>query len=249
MRNLKAMAIAMLLALAPAAGILTTPALAAEPMDEERVRAIVEQLLRERPEIVVDALTAYRDRQERAEQERQQEALSAKKGEIFDKPGDPFIGDADAPITVVEFFDYRCGYCKRVLDTVVGVVADNRDVKVVFKEFPILGEASVLASRASLAVNLVAPEKYAEFHKRLMGSRGTYTEESLLQLADAMGIDVAAVKEAMNGATVTAMLQANYELAQQLGINGTPAFVVGGQVVPGAISRSALDKLIEDARG
>ena len=248
MRGFLAMSLAAFVALSTMAG-LSLPAAAADEMSEERVRQIVEQLLRERPEIIVEAITAYQQQQELAQQAAQRDALSARAKDLYERPGDPFIGNPDAPITLVEFFDYRCGYCKRVLNDVVAVVEANDDVKVVFKEFPILGEASVIASRVALAVNLVAPEKYGEFHKKAMSGRGSYSESALLQLADAMGIDAAAVKAKINSDEVSAAIIANHELAEQLGIRGTPAFVIGGQVIPGAISRSALEQLIKQQRG
>ena len=248
MRGFLAMSLAAFVALSTMAG-LSLPAAAADEMSEERVRQIVEQLLRERPEIIVEAITAYQQQQELAQQAAQRDALSARAKDLYERPGDPFIGNPDAPITLVEFFDYRCGYCKRVLNDVVAVVEANDDVKVVFKEFPILGEASVIASRVALAVNLVAPEKYGEFHKKAMSGRGSYSESALLQLADAMGIDAAAVKAKINSDEVSAAIIANHELAEQLGIRGTPAFVIGDQVIPGAISRSALEQLIKQQRG
>lgn len=248
MRGILAMSVAALIALSAAIGFTPSPA-AADDMDEQRVREIVEQLLRERPELIVDAITAYQEKQELAKQAAQRDALSVRSKDLFERPGDPFIGNPNAAITVVEFFDYRCGYCKRVLKDVVAVAEANDDVKVVFKEFPILGEASVIASRVSLAVNMVAPQKYGEFHKKAMSGRGSYSESSLLQLAEAMGIDSAAVKAKIDSDEVNSAIRANYELAEQLGIRGTPAFVVGDQVVPGAISRSALEQLIKEQRG
>lgn len=248
MRAIMAVSVAALIALSAVIGFTPAPA-AADEMSEQRVREIVEQLLRERPELIVEAITAYQEKQELAKQAAQRNALSARAKDLFERPGDPFIGNPDAPITLVEFFDYRCGYCKRVLDDVEAVAAANDDVKVVFKEFPILGDASVVASHVSLAVNLVAPLKYGEFHKKAMRGRGGYTERSLLQLADAMGIDSAAVKAKIGSDEVNDAIRANYELAKQLGIRGTPAFVIGDQVVPGAVSRGALEKLIEQERG
>ena len=248
MRNFVTRTVAAAIALGATVFSGAAPA-AADNLDEQRVREIVEQMLRERPEIIVEALTAYQAKQELEKEQRQRDALAAKSRDLFHRAGDPFVGNADAPITVVEFFDYRCGYCKRVLNDVMAVASENDDVKVVFKEFPILGEASVMATRVSLAVNIVAPEKYAEFHKRAMGGRGSYNEESLLQLVDALGISPDEVKAQMDSAEVNASIRANYELAEQLGIRGTPAFVIGDQVVPGAISRSALQKLIEQQRG
>jgi protein-disulfide isomerase len=237
------------MALAIAASALPGSALAADPAEEMRIVEIVEKLLRERPELVVEALTAYQARQEQAEQLRQKEMLAVNSDNLFDRPGDPFIGNPKGTVTLVEFFDYRCGYCKRVTGDVAALVESNKDLKIVFKEFPILGDPSVLASRVSLAVNLVAPEKYGEFHKKLMTGRGGYDQASLLKLAAALGIDAAAVEAKLDDKAVTTAIAENYQLAEQLGIRGTPAFVIGDRVVPGAADRATLERLIREARG
>ena len=249
MRRILAITAAAFLAVSALVGLAPTTASAADELSEKRVMEIVEKMLREQPEIIVEALTAYQAKQELEEKERQREMLSSNNRNLYNRPGDPFIGNPDAKITVVEFFDYRCGYCKRVLKDVVALTEANPDIKVVFKEFPILGDASVLASRISLAVNEVAPAKYAEFHKKVMGGRGAVNKASLLRIADALGIDTAAVEAAMEAKAVSSAIRENYELAEQLGIRGTPAFVVGDQVIPGAVDRATLEKLIAQQRG
>lgn len=249
MRSIVAIAASAFLLVSALVGIVPATASAADELDEKRVMEIVEKMLRERPEIIVDALTAYQEKQELAKKERQQEMLNSYADTLFSKKGDPFIGNANGKVTIVEFFDYRCGYCKRVLNDVVAVMKANADVKIVFKEFPILGDASMLVTRVSLAVNAVAPAKYGEFHKKVMGGRGSVDKASLLHIASALGIDTAAVEVAMESDDVSTAIRDNYLLAEQLGIRGTPAFVIGDQVVPGAIDRATLEKLIAGQRG
>lgn len=249
MRSIIMFAAAAFLSVSALVGFVPHTASAADELDEKRVMEIVEKMLRERPEIIVEALTAYQEKQELAKKERQQEMLSSNADALFKRQGDPFIGNANAKVTIVEFFDYRCGYCKRVLNDVVAVIQANPDVKIVFKEFPILGEASVLATQVSLAVNAVAPAKYGEFHKKVMSGRGSVDKASLLRIASALGIDTAAVEAKMESGEILTAIRENYQLAEKLGIRGTPAFVVGDQVVPGAVDRATLEKLIAEQRG
>ncbi|MGY9054077.1 MAG: DsbA family protein, partial [Alphaproteobacteria bacterium] len=213
----------------------------AADLSEKQIGAILEKLLLERPEIIVRALESYQQKQER-------EQLSSRSGELFTKDGDPFIGNPNGKIILVEFFDYRCGYCKRVVGDVVALTKSNKDLKVVFKELPILGDPSVVATRVSLAVNLVAPEKYGEFHKAVMLSRGAVDQASLLRVAARMGIDSDAVKAKLEARQVATAIRENYELADQLGIRGTPAFVIGDQVIPGAADKATLERLIQEQR-
>jgi len=236
-------AMAVVLAASPS---LTPPAQAA---DQAEVEAAVRKLLTEKPEIVIDAIRAYQAREEAAQEEEQRLQLSAQKGAIMGNPGDPVIGNPDGAVTVVEFFDYRCGYCKRSLQTVLDLVERNPDVRVVFKEFPILGEDSVTAAKVSLAVHLAAPQHYRAFHEKAMRHRGAMSEDALLTLAVDAGADRDAVAAAMDNPIIQATITANYELAQALGIRGTPAFVVGEKVVPGAVNLPTLEQLVAKERG
>jgi protein-disulfide isomerase len=220
----------------------------AADLSEKQIGAILEKLLLERPEIIVWALESYQQKQETEQQRQQREQLSSRSGELFTKDGDPFIGNPNGKIILVEFFDYRCGYCKRVVGDVVALTKSNKDLKVVFKELPILGDPSVVATRVSLAVNLVAPEKYGEFHKAVMLSRGAVDQASLLRVAARMGIDSDAVKAKLEARQVATAIRENYELADQLGIRGTPAFVIGDQVIPGAADKATLERLIQEQR-
>lgn len=234
-------ALALLLPLAPAS--------ASDVLDEARIEAILTKLLQEKPDIVIDAIRAYQAREEQAKLSAQREQLAAKKGALLGNQSDPFIGNPNAKITVVEFFDYRCGYCKRALQTVLDLVARNKDVRVVFKEFPILGEDSMTATRVSLAVHQIAPQHYKAFHEKTMRFRGAMKEAALVKIAADLGVNTAALKNAMKDPAIKKSIEANYELAEALNIRGTPAFVVGEEVVPGAVGLDTLEAMIAKLRG
>ncbi|NQU59375.1 MAG: DsbA family protein, partial [Rhodospirillales bacterium] len=143
---------------------------------------------------------------------------------------------------------YRCGYCKKVFPTVQALLKEDGNIRYVLKEFPILGPVSVIASQAALAVWNNTPEKYMAFHTALMTARGQLSEERILSLAEDLDIDTAAIRKGMNDAVVSDELNKNMKLAQSLGIEGTPAFVIGQELAPGAIGMDELKRLISVAR-
>lgn len=212
------------------------------------VEAAVADTLRERPELVVDAIRAYQAREQRLEQEQQQAAVDGMRELLERDPADPVHGPSDASVTLVEFFDYRCGYCKRVLDDVMALADADPDLRIVFKEFPILGPESTFASQAALAAWQQNPDLYRAYHEALMGTRGTLDEARVLALAGEVGLDVERLREDMASDAIRDHIRATRELAAALGIRGTPAFVVGSQTIPGAVGRSVLDRAIAEAR-
>lgn len=236
-----------------AAALVATACLGTPPRaqaaDKAEIEAVVRKLLQEEPEIVIDAIRAYQAREQEAQASQQRQQLESQKDAIKGTPADPVIGNPNGAVTVVEFFDYRCGYCKRSLQTVLDLVDRNDDVRVVFKEFPILGEESVIAARVSLALNQVAPQHYREFHEQAMRYRGTITQDAMLDLAAKIGADRAAIENAIKDPVVDDTIRANHRLADDLGIRGTPAFIVGDRVIPGAANLTTLEKLVEDERG
>ncbi len=240
--------------LALAAGLLiATPAVAqddASALDDAQ-RAAVEQVVREllvtNPEIVVEALEAYQARQEeiaRAQQSLQVQALSE---QILHSSTSPVGGNPEGDVTLVEFFDYNCGYCKRALPAVEAVVAADAGLRVVYKEFPILGEGSMVAARAALASQW--QDLYGPFHAALMGFDGRIDEPAVFRVAAEVGLDVDQLRADMDRAEVVGEIAANMELARQLQINGTPAFIVGSEVIPGAVPQAALEQAVSAARG
>ena len=145
-------------------------------------------------------------------------------------------------------FPVAVPYCKSVLDDVMALVDTDSDLKVVFKEFPILGPESVVATRVSLAVQEVSSKLYADFHRALMRQPGRITEESALRLAESVGAGPAAVKTALADPNIGERIRSNQNLAEKLGIRGTPAFVVGDRILPGAVGKDALLRAVEEVR-
>lgn len=210
------------------------------------IEGIVHDYILQHPEVIMEALSILQARQDAQEEQQQHEQLAARRDDLFQDTRSPVIGNPNGDVTLVEFMDYQCGYCKRMLDRVFQLVQDDRNLRVVFKEIPILGPASVTGARAALAAQ--AQGKYKEFHLALMGYRGTLTDDVVFDVARQVGLDVERLRRDMQSPEVAAELQRNMELAQALGIRGTPAFVVRDQVIPGAVSIDVLQQLIAQAR-
>ncbi len=157
-------------------------------------------------------------------------------------------GNAEGDITIVEFFDYRCGYCKRVFPAIQELIETDGNIRYVFKEFPILGPDSMVAARAAQAVWFIDPDRYLDFHAALMGARGGLSEDRVLDIAAKAGLDRDAVKKGMDDPRVAEALADNLGLGRVLGVNGTPAFVIGGELVPGAIDLDAMKERVAEAR-
>ncbi|MCU0895135.1 MAG: DsbA family protein [Rhodospirillales bacterium] len=212
------------------------------------VEALVRQYILDHPEVIIESMQNYQIRQQIAEQEAATAALAAHRDEIKNDASAPVAGNPKGDVTVVEFFDYRCAYCKRVLPSVRELLETDKNVRYVFKELPILGPDSVTASRAALAAWKIAPDKYFAFHTALMEARGELGEEQVLQIAEKVGLDRKKLKDGMAAPEVEKTIQRNLELAQKLRIQGTPAFIVGDALVPGAIDLEQLKDMVATAR-
>lgn len=236
-----------------ALSLVTGPATAADDVltdtQKKQVEDLVRQYITDHPEVIVEAIQQMQARQEQEKQARAEAALKENKQELEADPEAPVIGNPNGRITIVEFFDYRCSYCKRVFPAVMQVLNDDPRIRYVFKEFPILGPESVAASKASLAVWRHHKAKYMAFHRALMTARGGIPEARILSIAEDIGIDKAELKKNMADPEIDRILERNYRLAQELNINGTPAFVIGGKLVPGAIDADTMKRMVEDADG
>ncbi|MHA1113775.1 MAG: DsbA family protein [Alphaproteobacteria bacterium] len=208
--------------------------------------AIVRQALRENPEIVLEALQILRQRQQQSSMERGRRVVRAHAPEIFRNPDSPVGGNPNGDVTIVEFFDYRCQYCKRSHRILADLVAEDGRIRFVYKEFPILGAESMEAARAALAARRQG--RYVPFHDALMRARGSLHSERIFRIAGNAGLDVERLRVDMASPAIDRAIRENHRLARSLDIRGTPAFVVGERVVPGAIDRGALDQLIRLAR-
>ena len=238
-----AMGFGALVALAPA----LAPA-AAEFSTEQRqaIEAIVRDYLVKNPDVMLDVLRAAQDQIKRDAQEKAAAALVERQKEIFEDPDSPVAGNPKGDVTLVEFFDYRCPYCKQVVPAIEALLGEDKQLRLVYKEFPVLGADSVTAARAALAARKQG--KYDAMHRALMTTKGQINEAVIFKTASAVGLDVERLKRDMAAPDIERMLNANHQLAEALEIRGTPAFVVGDEIVPGAVSVGALRQLIEGAR-
>ncbi len=217
------------------------------PEQIEGIEQIVRDYLLTHPEVLIQSLNDYQARQKVAEKERQQQAVVASRMALTPDPDSPVRGNPDGDVAIVEFFDYKCPYCKRVAGVLQEVVAADGNIRLIMKEFPILGPQSIKASRAALAA--LRQGKYEEFHWALMTKPGNMSDPHIRDIARSVGIDVDRMTADMESPEIQAMIERNHDLAQALQITGTPAFVIGNTLVPGAIDRKALERLIAKARG
>lgn len=245
----------------PAAAIQTPPAAPVKPVampaqapaaaavSRQELPALVKDIILNDPDIVMQAIQKLREKQAMEAKQKAAEALTKHRDELFNDANSPGIGDAKtADVTLVEFFDYHCGYCKHMLPDLAKLAKEDKKLRIVFREFPILGEDSVTAARAALAVHRVAKDKYFDFHSALMKQQGKFDEKTLLDIAKKVGVNADKVKAEMAKPEVAAMIEKNRELAESLGIRGTPAIIVGNEFMPGAMSYDDMKKAIEAAR-
>jgi protein-disulfide isomerase len=237
-----------MLAIAALALLLAPGARAADPaLPVPEIEKIVRDYLMRQPEVIYEAIQELQKRQQAAEAAKQQTAIMERADEIFRQPEDPFAGTADGDVTLVEFFDYRCGYCRNMAGNLKTMVSTDDQLRFVFKELPVLGPDSVTAAKAALAAARLDHDKYYDFHMALMQSKDLGLE-AVLGLAAANGYDREAIAAEMEAAWVQERLDANHALAESLGINGTPSFVVGKTLIPGAVDIGRLAQLVQDER-
>jgi protein-disulfide isomerase len=217
-----------------------------DPAQKDAIEQVVRDTIRAHPEIVVEALDAFQARQEADQRSAQTGALTSRANEIFRSPSSPVIGNPQGDVTLVEFFDYQCGYCKRAQPDLERLLKEDTGLRVVMKEFPILGPASVTAAQASLAAQKQG--KYLEFHMTLMAVKGQLSDDLIYDAASQVGLDLDKLKQDMNDPSVAAELRANMDLAQALGVQGTPAFVINDQIIPGAVGFDALKRQVDADR-
>ena len=229
------------LILLPIFGTLAFPTMANDAFDKK-----VEEYLMQNPDVLGRALENMQNYYAQEEEKRVQQTILDNADELYKSTRDFTLGPDDATVTIVEFFDYNCGYCKRAFPSLMKVVEENDDVRVVFKEFPILSENSRTAASYALALN--DQLKFLTFHSKLMSSRGSVNPAFLERTLKEIGEDVDTVKARAKDSKIDDTLNKTEALAKTLGINGTPAFVINNQLYPGALSEDRLQQIIAAAR-
>ena len=226
----------------------SAPAFALDEAETKQVEQIIRDYLLKNPELMIEVQQALEVKQQEIAKQQATAALQQNAEKIFASPHQAVIGNPEGDVTVVEFFDYNCGYCQRAMNDMNTLLTGDPKLKFVLKELPILSQGSVDASRVSTAVYRLMPEKYAEFHNRLLGSQGQKDGARAMQVAQEMGLDTAGLQaEAEKEDVVIAFQEAN-DLATKLGINGTPSYVIGDEVVFGALGADVLKSKIDNVR-
>ncbi len=198
---------------------------------KQEIRKIVRDYLIRNPEVIVEALQEMRRRDEAAKQAATKKALEQSRDALLRNAADPVGGNLKGNTTVVEFFDYNCGWCKRAYPHLLAATKTDGNIRIVFKEYPILAPSSRLAARAALAS--ARQGKYRKMHDLLMRHRGALDEAKIMAIAERAGLDIPKLKADMAAREIEAAIDANLELAARIGIRGTPAFVIGSKVIPG----------------
>lgn len=228
-----------------------TPPTAAKTFSDAD-RAAIEDIIQDyltnkHPEIIIQAAQEAQKRDQVSAESKSKEAVKTAQDKIFNDPSSPVGGNPKGDITVVEFFDYQCGYCKMSEEHVEKLLTEDKGVKFVYKDFPILGPMSTEAAKAALAS--VKQNKYIKFHDALMTKRDHLNDDLIYQLAKESGIDVEKLKKDMAAPEIAKTIQDNLELGSKIGVRGTPMFIIGDQVYPGAIQQySQMKQAVADAR-
>ena len=238
------------IAAAAAALLALTPAALADgsfnDAQKKEIGEIVRQYLMDNPEVLLDVSKALEAKQQEQESAQRSEVLKSSADQIFRAPADYVAGNPKGDVTIVEFFDYNCGWCKKGFPEMVTLLEKDKNLRFVLKEFPIFGGDSDYAAMAAIAAK--KQNKYWELHAALFQHEGKVTKEAVDEIAAKLGIDVAKLKEDMKDPAVTKELADNHALATALNISGTPAFVIDDKVSPGYLPADGLAQIIEQVR-
>jgi len=228
------------------------PVLAQSFSDTQRseIQGILKDYLMQHPEILQDVMNELEKRQQAADAEKNKSAVKENVELLFSSPRQVTLGNLQGDVTLVEFFDYNCPYCKRALTDLMTLMKADPKLKVVLKEFPVLGPGSIEAAQVATAVRMQdhSGKKYLEFHQKLLSGRGQVDKARALAVAKEVGVDMARIDKDLTSDEVRSTIEESMQLADKLGLNGTPSYVVGPNVVVGAVGYDALKDKVEQAR-
>jgi protein-disulfide isomerase len=231
----------------------TPPAASAQSFSDTQrgdIETIVKNYLISHPEVLEEAMAELSKRQAAAETEKHEASIAKDSETIFNSPRGVTLGNKDGDVTFVEFFDYNCGYCKRAMADMLDLMKTDPKLKVVLKEFPVLGPGSVEAAQVAVAARMQDPsgKKYLDFHQKLLGGRGQADKAHAMAAAKDAGFDIGRLEKDLASPEVRATIEENFKLAEEMGMNGTPSYVIGKQVVVGAVGLDGLKEKIGMAR-
>lgn len=220
-------------------------------VQRSEIETIVREYLIAHPEVLQEAMAEFEKRQAAAEVEKHKGAIKENATALFSSARQVTLGNPNGNVTFVEFFDYNCGYCKRAMDDMMTLLKNDPNLKIVLKEFPVLGPGSVEAAQVAVAVRMqdkTGGKKYLEFHQKLLGGRGQADRARALAVAKEVGMNMAQIEKDMQSPEVNATLQESFKLAETLGLNGTPSYVISDKVIVGAVGLPSLQEGINTAR-
>jgi protein-disulfide isomerase len=232
-------ALALACAFAASVPLCTTKAAEFSSSQRQAIEAIIRDYLMQNPDVLIEALRT-------AEDAKGKQTLSDRRAEIFNDPATPVGGNPHGDVSIVEFFDYRCPYCKQVQPALETLLGHDPKLRFVYKEMPVLGPSSVVAAHAALAARLQG--KYEPFHNAMMATKGQISEDVVYRVAGSVGLDVERLKRDMASPEIDQAVKANLALAEALDIRGTPGFIIGDHIIPGAIELDSLKDLIAESR-
>ena len=214
------------------------------------IEKIIKEYLLKHPEVLQEAMAELEKKQQVAEAEKARGAIKTHSEALFNSPRQVTLGNPQGDVTFVEFFDYNCGYCKRALDDMMELMGKDPKLKVVLKEFPVLGPASIEVAQVAVAVRMQdkTGKKYLEFHQKLLTGRGQVDKAKALAVAKEIGLDMARLEKDLKSDEIGETLEESMKLAEALGLNGTPSYVISNDVVIGAVGLAALSQKIQAAR-
>jgi protein-disulfide isomerase len=248
MRNVRLVTLALVLGIVASALVARPVVGADEPkLTQQEIEKIVHDYLLREPEVLAEALRLLQQRQSSAAAQKAKQAIRDHQQALLSDQSSPVEGNAQGKVTIVEFFDYRCVHCRRVASTIDQLVRSNASVRVVYKNFPVLGEPSVLAARAAVAAQQQGG--WPKLHRAMLAYEGDFTTDTLLKLGTSVGLDSGKLKTDMMSPATDKALQANLTLAAALGVDVTPTFVIGERVIKGALSAEAFQALVAEEGG
>jgi protein-disulfide isomerase len=242
--------IAVTMLMPPLASAQTPPAQPFSTEQRQEIEGIVKDYLMAHPEVLQEVMDALDKHQKEADADKARATIRDNKATIFDSAHQVVLGNPQGSVTMVEFFDYNCGFCKRAMPDMLDLLKTNSDLKFVLKEFPVLGEGSVEAARVAVAARMqdASGKKYIEFHQKLLGGRGPADKARALAVAKDVGFDIARIEKDMTSDEVKKTIDENMKLADALGVNGTPSYVIGDEVIVGAVGLDTLKEKIKAGR-
>ncbi len=224
------------------------PAAAFDPGNKADLEKFIHDYLVGHPEVLLEAQDALQAKQQKAQRSHDRAVIERNRKEIFDGKGDLVLGNPKGDVTVVELFDYNCPYCKHAVSDMNALIDGDPGIRFVLKEFPILGQDSVAASRVSIAFQMIAPDKFKQFHNDLMSSRTRASGDVAFKIAATYGVDKEALKQKLDDPAIDARIKQTYALADKLNLTGTPSYIVGDEAMAGAVGAQTLEQKVSNMR-